>query len=244
MNIKDKVIMITGSADRVGKTIAIQLAGLGAQVIIHYHRNKDKAIETANFIKKFGNKVIVVNGDISREDDWLKIKNEIMQEFGRIDTLINNAAIFYKTPFLKSDPKDWDNFMNINLKGVYLGCKIMGESMFEQKSGIIINISDVSAVKIWSSYIPYCVSKAGVIALTKGIAKALAPYVLVNCVAPGTVLLAEKYDEIEEQNLIDLTPLKRVGSPEDIANTVQFLIEGGNFITGAVIKVDGGRSLN
>jgi NAD(P)-dependent dehydrogenase (short-subunit alcohol dehydrogenase family) len=191
VNIKNRIVIITGSADRVGKITAIQLAKAGAHLVVHYHKNREKAIETANLIKKIGNKVIVVNGDISKEDTWYKIKNKILQEFGRIDVLINNAAIFYKTPFLKSNLQDWDNFMNINLKGVYLGCKIMGESMFAQKSGIIINIADVSAEKIWSSYIPYCVSKAGVIALTKGIAKALAPHVLVNCIAPGTVLLAE-----------------------------------------------------
>jgi len=115
--------------------------------------------------------------------------------------------------------------------------------MHAQKTGKIINISDVSSESIWANYIPYCVSKAGVIAITKGLAKALAPHVMVNCIAPGTVLLAESYDKKEEQNLINRTPLKRIGSPQDIANTALFLIEGSDFITGSTIKVDGGRTL-
>jgi NAD(P)-dependent dehydrogenase (short-subunit alcohol dehydrogenase family) len=115
--------------------------------------------------------------------------------------------------------------------------------MYDDGFGKIINISDVSSETIWPSYIPYCVSKAGVVSITKGLAKALAPKVLVNCIEPGTVMLAKNYDKEEENILINKTPLKRIGTPEDIANTVLFLIEGSDFITGSVIKVDGGRSL-
>ncbi|HQV32798.1 MAG TPA: SDR family oxidoreductase, partial [Calditrichia bacterium] len=191
-----------------------------------------------------GEKPLVVRGDISRAGDWEAMRDAILERHGRIDILVNNAAIFYKTPFLESTESEWDHFMDVNLKGVYLGCRIMGEVMMQQQSGKIVNIADVAAERIWPSYIPYCVSKAGVVALTRGLAKALAPHVLVNAVAPGTVLLAEEYDSEEEQALIDKTPLKRVGSPRDIASAVTFLLEGSDFITGQILGVDGGRSLS
>jgi len=243
MKIKDKNVLITGSSDRVGRIIALTLAQHGANIIIHYHSNKDKALGTKSEISKLGRNVIAVQGDLSERSDWLSIKNDILRNLDQIDVLINNAAIFYPTPFFDSREEDWDNFMNVNLKSVYLGSQIIGEEMVKQGAGKIINIADVSGETIWPGYIPYCVSKAGVIALTKGLAKVLAPNVTVNCIAPGTVLLAKDYDENEEEKLIQRTPLKRIGSPQDIANTALFLIEGSDFITGAVLKVDGGRTI-
>jgi pteridine reductase len=243
MKIRGKVVLITGSSDRVGRAIALTLAGKGAKVVTHYHTNKEKGQKTVAEITDMGENAILVQGELSKTDDWTKIKNEILTTYGGIDVLINNAAIFYKTPFFDSREEDWDNFMNINLKSIYLGSQIIGQLMYGQKSGKIINISDVSSETIWEDYIPYCVSKAGVVSMTKGLAKALAPHVTVNCIAPGTVLLAKSYDKKEEQNLINRTPLKRIGSPQDIANTALFLIEGSDFITGTTIKVDGGRTL-
>jgi NAD(P)-dependent dehydrogenase (short-subunit alcohol dehydrogenase family) len=243
MNIKNKVILVTGSAGRVGKIIATKLAQKGANIVIHYNRSKEKAEETEREIKKYGINSLIVQGNLSKKEDWLKIKEAILVTFKKIDVLINNAAIFYRTPFFKVSEADWDNFMNVNLKSIFWGSQIMGQIMYENGFGKIINISDVSSETIWPNYIPYCVSKAGVVSITKGLAKALAPKVLVNCIEPGTVLLADNYDQEEENNLINRTPLKKIGSPEDIANTVLFLIEGSDFITGSIIKVDGGRSL-
>lgn len=244
MDIKNKVILVTGSADRVGRVIANKLAINGANIVIHFHQNKEKAIETESELRKYGTRTLIVQGDLSKREDWLEITKKIISVFRKIDVLINNAAIFYRTPFFELSEKEWDNFFQINLKSVFLGSQIIGKKMYESGFGKIINISDVSSETIWPNYIPYCVSKAGVVSITKGLAKALAPKVLVNCIEPGTVLLAENYDKEEENNLIRQTPLNRIGSPEDIANTVLFLIEGSDFITGSTIKVDGGRSLS
>lgn len=244
MKLAGKIALITGSARRVGRTIAETLANKGAKVVIQYRNSKTDAEDTVKKIKKGGGKAILVQGDISGRNDWLAMRDRILSEWGTIDILVNNAAIFHKTPFLQLEESEWNQFLDVNLKGTFLGCRIIGELMYERKQGKIINISDVAAESVWRDYIPYCVSKAGVIALTKGLAKALAPYVTVNSVAPGTVLLAEDYDEKEEQNLIRRTPLNRIGSPEDIAKTVLFLITGSDFINGEVIKVDGGRSIN
>ncbi|MGH1362462.1 MAG: SDR family NAD(P)-dependent oxidoreductase [Calditrichia bacterium] len=243
MNLKNKVALITGSAVRVGKATAMLLAERGAQVIVHYRSNEEEARQTAKDIEKVGVKPLVVQGDVSKIADWQRMREEILAAFGRVDILVNNAAIFYPTPFLESDEEDWDSFMNINLKSVYLGCRLFGELMVEQKSGKIVNIVDVSSERVWKDFIPYCVSKAGVAAITKGLAKALAPHVTVNAVSPGTVLLADEYDAELEQRLIDKTPLQRVGSAKDIAETVRFVLEASDFITGANIPVDGGRSL-
>lgn len=243
MNIKNSTILVTGSSDRVGKTIALELARRGANIVIHYYTNKEKAIKTAQEIDKLGCNTLIVSGDLSKNTEWHKIKQKAFNKFKKIDVLINNAAIFYKTPFFDLTEKDWDNFMNVNLKSIFFGSQIIGKQMYNDGFGKIINISDVSSEMVWPNYIPYCVSKSGVIAITKGLAKALAPKVLVNCIAPGTVMLAKHYDKKEENALISRTPLKKIGSPKDIANTVIYLIEGSDFITGAVIKVDGGRSI-
>lgn len=243
MNIKNSVVLVTGSSDRVGRVIAIKLAEKGARVIVHYFKNKSGALETAKAIEQHGSRPLILNADISRRSDWIEMRDAILESHGRLDVLVNNAAIFYKTPFFKIRDEDWDSFMGTNLKSVFLGCQVLGQLMVAQKKGKIINIADVSGYRIWKDYIPYCLSKAGVISLTRGLAKALAPEVLVNAVAPGTVLLARDHDPDEERRLIERTPLKTIGKPEDIASAVVFLIEGSDFITGEIINVDGGRSL-
>jgi pteridine reductase len=243
MEISDKVALITGSSDRVGRIIALTLSAKGAKVAIHYYSNEDKALDTQREIEKLGSKSMILCGDISQRKDWMDMVNKIKDRWGRIDILVNNAAIFYPTPFFEITDDQWDHFMDTNLRGTFYGCQIIGELMYRKKLGKIINIADVSAQNVWPGYIPYCISKAGVIALTKGLSKVLAPYVTVNAVSPGTVLLAENYIRDEEDYLISRTPLKRIGTPEDIANTIAFLIEGSDFITGEIINVDGGRSL-
>ena len=243
MQLKNSIILITGSAGRIGKTTAMLLARNGAQIVLHYHSQKAKARETAGEIAAIGKQPLIVNGDLSLAETWMNIKEKILLEFGKINVLVNNSAIFYRTPFLNSTETQWDHFMSVNLKSVYLGSKILGEVMYQQKRGKIINLADVAGETIWENYIPYSVSKAGVIALTKGLAKALAPHVTVNAVSPGAVLLPDDYSEKQESYLIETTPLKRIGSPEDIAQTILFLIEGSDFITGNIVKVDGGRSL-
>lgn len=219
------------------------LARKGAQVVLHYRTQAENARKTAAEISAFGLTPSIVSGDVSKAEDWQKMTDETLAAHGHIDVLINNAAIFYRTPFLKTTEADWDHFMDVNLKSVYLGCRIIGEKMVAQKQGKIINMTDVATEKIWENYIPYSVSKAGVVALTKGLAKALAPHVTVNAISPGAVLLPDDYSEKRTTYLTETTPLKRIGSPEDIARTAAFLLEGSDFVTGTIIKVDGGRSL-
>jgi NAD(P)-dependent dehydrogenase (short-subunit alcohol dehydrogenase family) len=165
------------------------------------------------------------------------------QHFGRIDILINNAAAYFKTPLLNATEEDWDRLIDVNLKAPFFCAKLAAGYMKEQGSGQIINISDVAAYNPWVDYLPYCISKAGVATLTRGLAKELAPEIQVNAVAPGTVLMSEDASEDYTSAIRERTLLKRIGQPRDIANTILFLLEGSDYITGAVIPVDGGSSL-
>ena len=165
-----------------------------------------------------------------------------MRAFGRIDILVNSAAIFYRTPFATVTEADWDRFLTVNLKAPFLLCRRAGELMSRQGSGKIVNVADIAGAKVWAEYIPYSISKAGLLALTTGLAKALAPAVQVNAIAPGTVLLPDGSSAEERERALARVPLKRLGSPEDIARAAVYLIQS-DFVTGEVLSVDGGQRL-
>lgn len=241
MELKGKTVLVTGSAKRVGKTIALTLAKRGADLVINYQRSQKEAEEAAQEIQQFGVRALAVRANVSVAQEVQAMIRQAVHHFGRLDVLVNNAAIFYPTPFGRLTEKDWDEMIGINLKGSFLCAKYAADEMLKLGGGKIINIADWSGVRPYVDYLPYCVSKAGVIALTKALAVTLAPTIQVNCIAPGPVMLPEDLTEKERAEVLAKTPLKRTGSPEDIANTVQFLIEGSDFITGSMITVDGGR---
>ncbi len=241
MELRGKVALVTGGAIRVGKVIALTLAERGAHVAITYNRSAGEADKTAAEIRRKGVRAAAVQTDISRSADVERMVATLLSEFGQIDVLVNNAAVFFRTPFATLTEKDWDTTIDTNLKGTFLCARAVGAQMLTQGRGKIINTADWAGIRPYNDYLPYCVSKAGVIALTQALAKALAPDVQVNCVAPGPVLLPEDFSEEEREKVIRATPLKRIGSPQDIANTILFLVEGTDFVTGATYLVDGGR---
>lgn len=243
MQIKGKTAIVTGGAIRIGKAIALALARKGAHVIITYNSSKRAAQETLNQIKSFGVEAMAIKTDVSKINQVKKLVRKAVKTYGFIDILVNNAAIFYKTPFEDILEKDWDSHIDINLKGTFNCSHQVGLQMLKQKGGKIINIADWAGLRPYKNYLPYCISKAGVICLTQGLARTLAPNVQVNAVAPGPVLLPPDFDEKEKHQIVEGTPLRKIGSPEDVANTVLFLIEGSDFITGSVYHVDGGRSI-
>jgi len=244
MILKDRVVLVTGSAKRVGKCIALTLAEKGANVIVNYRTSQEKAEKVVEEIKKFGVKSISIGADISKAEEVKTMIEKIMNDFGSLHILVNNAAVFFKTPFKTLSEKDWDKTLDINLKGTFLCSKYAADEMLKRKEGKIINIADWSGVRPYTNYIPYCISKAGVIALTKAFAKTIAPYIQVNCILPGPIILPEDFTEEEREEITASVPLKRIGSPEDIASTVVFLIEGSDFITGGMYAVDGGRLIS
>ena len=242
MNIEGKVALVTGAAKRVGRSIALALAERGAELVIHYHSSEREAQEVVALAKKAGGKPVAVRADLSVPAEIREMVNTAMRAFGRIEILVNSAAIFSRTPFLTVTEEDWDRFLGVNLKAPFLLCRLVGEVMSCQGRGVIVNLADIAGAKVWAEYIPYSVSKAGLLALTTGLAKALAPDVRVNAIAPGTVLLPDGSDAGEQGRAVGRVPLGRLGSPEDITRAALYLIES-DFVTGEVLTVDGGQRL-
>lgn len=240
MKLKGKTVLVTGAGRRVGKSIALALAEKGAQVAIHYNRSKKEARTIVKEIEKRGGAAHAVQGDLAKARDCERIVQETVKVLGRLDVLVNNAAVFFKTPLFEVTEKDWDRTLNSNLKGSFFCAQAAAKAM-QKEGGKIINFADWSGFRPYVDYLPYCISKAGVIAMTKGLAKTLAPKIEVNAIAPGPILLPENLDPVEEEEISRNTPLKKVGSPQDIVNAILFLIEGTDFMTGATIVVDGGR---
>ncbi len=228
----------------MGRAIALTLAQRGANIVVNYNRSREEAQATVRDIERLGPQAIAVKADISRSGEVKAMVAQALDRFGRIEVLVNNAAVYFKTPLNSLTEAEWDLTLETNLKGSFLCAWLLGEKMLEQGEGKIINIADWSGIRPYVDYLPYCVSKAGVIGLTKALALDLAPTVQVNCVAPGPVLLPEDLTRDEREEIIAQTPLKRLGSPEDVAQAVLFLIEGSDFVTGAVYLVDGGRLIS
>jgi pteridine reductase len=241
MILKNKVILITGGAVRVGRSITSGLINAGGIVYCHYHSSEREARKLEQELDT--DRLHLICGDLNSLDFVNKMVDQIIAEAGRLDVLINNAAIFFKTPLGSVSEEDWDHLFQLNLKTPFFLSQRAGMFMKRHGQGKIINIGDPSGINPWPAFIPYGLTKSGIIAMTKGLAKVLAPEVQVNCINPGPVLFPDHYDEEDRKRALQKTLLKREGAPEDISRTVRFVLEGSDYITGAVINVDGGRSI-
>ncbi len=239
MELKGKWVLVTGAAKRVGRRIALEFAGRGAAVHLHYHTSAAEAEKTAAEIRALGVECRTHRADLSRPDEVRKLATSLEAP---VDVLVNSASLFFRTPVDTASEADWDRLMNANLKGPFLLSNAIGLGMRERGGGRIVNIADWSGLRPYHDYSAYCASKGGLITLTKALAQDLAPKVLVNAVAPGPVLLPEDYSEKEKEAVARLTALGRWGDPADIARAAVFLAES-DFINGTVLVVDGGRSL-
>ncbi len=241
MELKGRGVLVTGAAKRVGRIIALTVAGRGADVVVHYHHSHQDAHRTVEEIRALGVRAAAISADLGSVPESVALVEQAAAFLGRLDVLVNNASVFLRTPFETITEQQWDIHFDINVKAVFFCSQAAARIMQKQGEGKIINISDWAGYRPYMHYIPYCVSKAGVIALTQVLARTLAPAIQVNGVAPGPVLLPEDYDETEREKILRGTPLGRLGSPEDVARAVLFLIEGSDFITGHTLVVDGGR---
>ena len=240
VELKEKVALVTGGARRVGQVIALALAERGARVAFTY-RSGDPA-QTLAGIEAHGVEGLAVQLDVL---DWEQPKaavEQVIQRFGRVDILVNNASVWQSAPFLEISRQQWETSIGANLTGPFLCAQAVAPYMLEQESGHIVNISDLSAHQTWPRFADHSASKAGLEALTRVMAAELAPHVRVNAIAPGTILLPDGATEAKRQWAIENSLLKRVGTPQDVARTVIFLTES-DFVTGAVFFVDGGRAL-
>jgi 3-oxoacyl-[acyl-carrier protein] reductase/pteridine reductase len=242
-SLSGNVALVTGSARRIGKVIALTLAHAGADVIVNYRTSRAEALRTVREIRSLGVRGIAIRADISKPAEVRAMFERARKEFGRLDILVNNAAIFFQRRWDQLSERDWDRMLGTNLKGTFFCAQAAARLMKKQKSGgRIINISSLGGLEAWPSYAHYCASKAGVIMLTRALAKALAPKILVNSVAPGTIQFPNEMQNAWQENVLKTTPLQKAGSAQDVANAVLFLAAHGDFITGQVIPVDGGKS--
>ncbi len=240
LKLDGSVILITGAGRRIGKALALAVARRGAAVAVHSNQSGSEAQAVIAEIREGGGAAHGVCGDLTRPDECKRIVEESYAAFGRLDVLVNNAAIFFKTPLFRVTEEDWNRIFDLNLKGSFF-CAQAAAARMQERGGKIINIADWSGVRPYQDYLPYCISKAGVIAMTRGLARTLAPKIAVNAIAPGPVLLPADFDAEERETIIRHTPLRRLGTPDDIVNAVLFLMKGTDFMTGATLTIDGGR---
>lgn len=259
-SLEGKVALVTGGAIRVGRAICQALAGRGASIAFT-HLPGEPAGEAATAIAtelarpetgqsrgaeagQSGERsaVLALPLDVREPGAPRRVVEQVLERFGRLDILVNNASVWLRAPFLEITAEAWQMALDINLTGPFLMSQAVAPIMLKQQSGLIVNITDLSAYQTWREYAHHSVTKAGLVALTRVMAAELAPHVRVNAIAPGTVLLPEGAGEAKRQWAIENSLLKRVGRPEDVARTVLFLADS-DFVTGAVYFVDGGRAL-
>ncbi len=236
-----KVALVTGAAKRIGRSLALRLASEGADVIVNYRSSKAEAGEVVAQISTTGRRAVAIQADVAKRADVIAMFAAIEREFGRLDILVNNAGMFFPAKFEELTEEQWDTILDSNLKSQFLCSQTAAPMLRRSGQGRIINFASLGGLLAWPAYTHYCVSKAGVIMLTRCLARALAPEITVNAVAPGTISFPGDAPEIAE-DFIRRTPLRRTGGPEDIDDAVIFLAQS-PFITGQVIVVDGGRTL-
>jgi NAD(P)-dependent dehydrogenase (short-subunit alcohol dehydrogenase family) len=241
MELHRKRALVTGAAVRVGREIALALAAKGADILLHYRSSHAEAEDTAAAVRAVGVRCETLQADLSVSADVTRLAREALGT-GPVHILVNSASLFYKTPPDTVTESDWDTLLDANLKGPFLLSLALGKAMAADRGGTIVNIADWSGFRPYRDFMPYCVSKGGLLTLTKALARDFAPNVRVNAVAPGPVLPPPDLSEEERLRVIRKTLLGRWGTPRDIAAAVIFLAES-DFINGTVLVVDGGRSI-
>ena len=235
-----KAALVTGAAKRLGRATAMRLAQQGCSVTVHYNNSRSDAESTVAEIEKLGGKAIAVKADLTQTSGIRDLVQAAAHEFGRVDILVNNAANFLHASMTSTTEQIWDAALDTNLKAPFFLSQAAAPYL-RRSRGCIINFADIGGIMGWPGYISHSVSKAGVIMLTKTLAKELAPEIRVNAIAPGTITMAGD-PPAWESDFIARAPLKRSGTPQDITDTVLFLVQSA-FITGQVLVVDGGRTL-
>jgi NAD(P)-dependent dehydrogenase (short-subunit alcohol dehydrogenase family) len=232
-----KTILVTGAAKRIGRGIALRLAHEGARVLVHYNSSETEARETAAAC----NDAPLFRANLESVAEIERMFREIGERCGRLDGLVNNAARFTRIDPLEVTEADWDFIHSVNLKAVFFCCQQGAKLMRRHGGGRIVNISSLGGIRPWAAHAHYCASKAGVIMLTQALAKAFAPEITVNSVAPGVI----PFDDLDEcaAAMVRATPAQRAGTAGEIADAVLYFLKAANFVTGQSIAVDGGLSL-
>ncbi len=241
MEIAGSVALVTGAARRVGRALALGLAGEGANIVVHYHRSRREAESAVGQIEAMGRRAVAVRADMGSTADLAGLVTAMHDAFGRLDILVNSASLFERAPFADITPDAFDRVMAANLRGPFFLTQA-ALPLLQSNRGTIINIGDLSAFQAWPSYAHHAVSKAGLVHLTRVLARALAPAVRVNAIVPGTVLPPDDWDGSDGVSGPDRRVIHRDGTPDDVLAALLYLVRA-DFVTGQVLVVDGGRML-
>ena len=244
MELTDRVALITGSAKRVGKALALALAEQGCHIVVHYGRSEEAAQQTVTEIQAFGVKAWAISADLNDEAAVNAIVPFALEEAGRLDILINSASIFPPEDFLNADSATWDRNMMVNLKAPFLLSQAFARALPENHMGKIINLLDAVAMRPQNHHFSYTISKVGVEGLTKAMAHALAERnIQVNGIALGAILPNVNDDPALFERLAKRIPLRRTGSPAEVVKAMLYFLKDGDYVTGEIIRIDGGRHL-
>jgi pteridine reductase len=240
MELPGKVALVTGAGRRLGRAMALALAGRGMAVAIHHHASSEGARELKEQIVSEGGRAACFAADLTDAEAARQLPLEVYSTLGRLDVLVNSAAIMRRLSVEETSPADWDEILALNLRSLFF-CTQGAIPALRAARGKVVNLADLAGLQPWPGFAAHSVSKAGVVMLTKVLALSLAPEVTVNAIAPGAVLVPEDYSDDERERLARATPLRRLGSPSDVISALLYLLEGGDFVTGEVLTVDGGR---
>jgi pteridine reductase len=241
MKLGSRVALVTGAGRRVGRAIALALAAKEMRVAVHYNASAAEAEETARLARAAGAPdAWTISADLRDAAACARLIDSVAARGKSLDVLVNSAAEMHRTPFDSVTPEEWDDIMALNLRSPFFCSQAAARHMTD--GGAIVNIADLAALETWPEYIPHGISKAGVMQMTRALARKLAPRIRVNAVVPGAVLLPEHWTQEDAEKLIRTTPLARLGAPGDVALAVIYLLEA-DYVTGDAIVVDGGRHL-
>jgi pteridine reductase len=235
----DGVALVTGGARRLGRAFVEALAAEGMRVAVHYGQSAAEAETVVAGIRARGGDALAVGADLTDAAAALALPQRVVDHFGRLDVLVNSAAVMERLPVADTTVAQWDAILDLNLRAPFLLAQQAAPHL-RTTGGTIINIADLGGLEPWRNYAAHSVSKAGVVMLTRVLAVALAPEITVNAIAPGTVLVPEEYDDARRAFLTETTPLGRLGTPEDAVEALRYLVRQ-TFVTGEVVVVDGGR---
>lgn len=241
MELEGKVALVTGAGTRVGRVIALALGRAGMRVGVHYAGSEKGARQTADEIIRAGSDARTLPGDLTDPATAPRLVEHAHKVFGSFDVLVNSAAVMLRTPVGEVLVEDWDAMFALNLRAPFFLCQSAARAM-ERTGGAIVNIADLAAFETWRGYIPHAITKAGIVQMTRGLAHALAPKIRVNAIAPGPVLLPDGWTQDQANRLVATTPLARLGTPDDVAQAVLYLLSA-DYVTGETIIVDGGRHI-
>jgi pteridine reductase len=232
--------LVTGAGRRVGQAIALGLARAGCDLALHYYGAREGVETTARDVRAAGRRAALLQADLRDAVAARGLADQAAAALGGLDILVNSAGIMVRQRVEDVTPETWDATLDLNLRAYFFAAQGAIRHLRPAK-GRIVNLADIAGFEPWPEYVPHNVSKAGVVMLTQGLARAFAPDVTVNAVAPGAVLLPESWDESTRAHFARTTPLARLGSPDDVVQAVRYLLEGGDYVTGTTLVVDGGR---